>query len=84
MPPASVALGGKPEPTTWATVGAEVLDVERQHLVEQGWGIGLTDVPVVAGWSVRIRAGRFVGIRRAGGSDDYWTAPDPTLMPEAW
>jgi len=57
---------------------------ERQDLVEQGWGIGLADVPVVAGWSVRIRAGRFVGIRRAGGSDEYWTAPDSTLMPEPW
>ncbi len=65
-------------------VGAEVLDVERQHLVERGWGIGLADVPVVAGWSVQVRGDRFVGIRSAGGADDYWTAPDPMLMPEAW
>ncbi len=58
------------------------MSTKREYLLSGGWVIGVADVPVIAGWSVRIRSGRLVGL----GADDeeQWPAPDPTPLPERW
>lgn len=74
----------QPGAATRCLADGELLDFEQAlgALVADGWGQALSDVPLVEGWTVDVHAGRLIAVTR--GDDDYWIAPDSTLLPDHW
>ena len=81
-PWASLTL--QPAAATRCLADGEVLEFEDalRALMAEGWGEALENVPVVEGWAVHVDDGRLSAVTRGG--DDYWRAPDSTLLPDHW